>query len=475
MTDKSKTDQKTRRLNTFERLYLLWDYLAKLILESFDDLYTLLVQMFGAVGASLVKGISFVLSWLIGTGTGESRNIFLTLFRIVIGLPIVLAVFVPVFIVILIAGSLATVFGLRNIVEYTLKEQIAAWACVFALIGMAPLFLSNYSLFKISLIFTYAVGVVGLDFLFGQCGIVSLAQSGFMLLGGYITTWLYNGTFGFQVPLIGSLIIGSLSMGLLGLLLGIPSLRVKDSYLVIITLAFTVAMPKFMKAPQMSNYSGLKEGGLQLNPVHVPAIFGSDVVYTYYLVAVICLLLFYFAYRINNHSQIGRGFKTMKCDQEVSMILGIPVVKYKLMAFVLSSIYAGFSGGLLTILTKFIHPDSYTITNSVNMVVGTIVGGQGSILGSLMGGVFLTYEIDLSQYIGSLIPRGESLSNVAFGIAMILFVLFAPRGVAGELTAWLKSKFHGSPVRGTYYTSPPPDYDYLDQRENSFTSDKEKS
>ncbi|MGE0525706.1 MAG: branched-chain amino acid ABC transporter permease, partial [Bdellovibrionales bacterium] len=185
------------------------------------------------------------------------------------------------------------------------------------------------------------------------------------------------------------------------------------------------------------------------------------------------LILFLIAYNLNHNSQIGRAFKTIRCDHEVSMIMGIPVVRYKLAAFVLSGIYGAISGSFLTFLSKFIFPESFTISNSIDFVVATVVGGTGSLLGSVIGGVLMSFETDFFDFMANQLPKGRDLARVMVGILPIVAILLSQKGVAGELNRLFKAVFMNIKIRrGANRIAPPPDYDYFEAAKNSYLKRK---
>jgi branched-chain amino acid transport system permease protein len=190
----------------------------------------------------------------------------------------------------------------------------------------------------------------------------------------------------------------------------------------------------------------------------------SQPTWNYFFVVGIVLFLIIFAYNLMHHSPLGRAFRTIKCDVEVSTILGIPVVKYKLLAFAMSATYASIAGSLIMYLNRFISSDSYTVNDSIDYIVAAVVGGPESILGCAIGGLFLTFQKDLSAGMGNFVLRGNHLARMFYGIIMILVVFVAPRGIAGEFSRKLKSRFISKTQRGKYYYSPPPDYDFLEMK-----------
>lgn len=471
MEQPEKIQSKNKKRNSlYENFILRLDYIQKSITVYLDDVRTFFTEEFGVIGGHVAVRFSEFFTWLLSSDRSKISHWPLLILKAVVGLPLVFIFSLSLFAILLVLGTLSTLFGMRNIAHYSRKEQFAVYAILFLIFAMAPLFLSEYALFRFTLVLVYAIGVLGLDFLIGQCGIVSLASGGFLLTGGYMMTWLNTGMLGVKVPLYISLVLAAIFNGVLGALFGIPALRIKDHYLVIVSIAFTLSIPALLRSPFLISLSGSREGGLFLNEITVPEFLSKlpPYIYKYFVVIIPVLFLIYIAYNIIHHSQIGRAFKSIKCDNEVTMILGVPVVYYKLLAFAVSGVYAAFCGGFLVILTKFISPDSYGSSTSIDFLIANAVGGAGGILGSVFGGAFLAFEPDITHYVANLVPRGKDLARAAYGVILILIILFAPFGVIGDFSKRLKNKFRPRTRRGAFMTSPPPDFDYLEEKKQYF-------
>lgn len=459
----TKETNKNKLRMRLEKLYLAFDYIGKLGFEFLTDIFRLTTLALVIIGQIFASALLRVFVW---ANTSEKKVNFVSFIKRVVGIIAIVFVSAAALITTLVGGSIFGILGFRNLGEYKLKEQLAAWLIFISIVLAAPSFLSGYALYKISLAFAYTLGVIALDFLYGQCGILSLGQGTFLLLGGYITVWCNNGFFGAKVPALLSIGIAAFSMTIIGVFLGAPSLRIKDYYLTIVTLAFSLAIPPIMKSQYLANFSGVREGGISFASIKPPDLLSlmKPETLNYFIVVIPALVLIFIAYNIIHHSQIGRAFKTIRCDNEVSMIMGIPVVRYKFLAFMMCAVYAGFCGGFLTLLTKFIHPESYGFNDSVNFLVASVIGGPGSILGSFVGGTFLAYEQDLTMAIANFLPRGKDLARVSYGLILILAVVFVPMGIAGQLVSLLKSKFLPMGRRGSHQVAPPPDYDFFAQK-----------
>jgi len=464
----------TRRIRLVDNIYYFYDYTLKVLGEYTRNIYQFFQRFIAIVFAKIFLVISVFFVNPFTDGRLIAYKVPLGILRILVGLVLLTVLCITALVGVLIGGTFATLLGFRNIADYSLKEQIAACLTFMIILSVLPFHLSDFWTYKITLIFCYILIIIGFDFLYGQCGIISLGHAGFVFWGAYTTAFFYTGSFGFKLPLLLSLALAAASSFLVGVLLGLPSLRIKDSYLFIITLAFTISLPQIFRSRYMSKYTGLETGGLSVDQNPPPAFLShlmSQTIWNYFYTIGIALVLIIFAYNLLHHSQIGRAFRTIKCDVEVSTIMGIPVFKYKLLASAMSAVYAAVAGGLIMYLNRFIAPDSYGVNDSIDYIVASVIGGPGSILGSSFGGIFLVLEKDIATAVSHMVFKGDHLTRMFYGIFMILVVFIAPRGIVGELTKSLKSALIRSPKRGAYYTSPPADYDFLEMKSPTIKED----
>lgn len=471
MNDSNVRGKSRRGFRWWENVFLKLDKARKSFLQIYDDVMVELNERASELCGTFLQLLARAISFSIAE---KPKSRIIGFFKVIVsplmGIVIAAIISVTLLVATLIGGSVASIVGLRNLGDYSFKAQFWAWLVLLLAAAIAPYFLKEYQLYKVTLAAAFIVGVIGLDLLYGHCGIISLGHGGFLMTSGYFTTWICNGVFAPQCPQLLAVTIGALLNGVFGVILGLPALRAKDYYLVIATMTFSLAVPKILKSQHMASLSGMKEGGLFIReltpPTFLPAI--KPYVWQYFSIIGPSMLLIVFAYFIATRSQIGRAFRTIKCDTEASMIVGIPIVRYKLLAFTLSGVYAGFSGGFLVILSRYISPDSFSLNSSIDFMVANVVGGPGSILGSVFGGIFLAFEQDLTQYVAKFVPNGKDLARMSYGFILIFIILFAPRGIAGELGAWMKTKFQGRLRRGAFSISPPPDYDVIEEKKNRF-------
>ena len=455
---------RTFRVKLVDSAYFLLDRALKRTIVGIDELKFRAAPVFRAP-LGLLSGAIGAIAWL-SRPPGSGASLVSFPFRAAIGIPLVILVGLFASIVALTVASLGAIAGFRNSGTYTAREQLAAWAVPAVLLILLPYLVGDLALSRATNVLTYAILLIGIDVLFGHCGIPTLGHAGFVTIGAYVTAWLYGGTFGVSVPFMVAVFCGGLVGAAMGCLLALPAVRIKDHHLSVTTLAFGLVLPLVLKSRYMENYSGLRDGGLMVSAPEAPKwlAFVKPEAYNYYLIAFSFAALAYFAYNVIRHSQIGRGFKAIKCDVEVAGALGVPVNKLKLLAFTFSAFYAAFAGGLFMLKTGFISPDSYTIHDTVMYNIAIMFGGLCSLPGAVIAGVFMTFEPEVGAKIAELVPRGVQLTYAFTGALMIVMLYFAPRGIAGTITHHLKSRFVHKARRGRNYFTPPPDYNVIEAR-----------
>ncbi|MET0707166.1 MAG: ATP-binding cassette domain-containing protein, partial [Tardiphaga sp.] len=277
-------------------------------------------------------------------------------------------------------------------------------------------------------------GLIGLgfDILFGLTGLLSFGQAAFYGVGGFVTAYLLvSGTLG-SVWL--ALLAGTVAAGLFGLLVGWFAVRRIGIYFTMITLAFG-QMAYFIENSPLSDYTGGENG---IPGVPVPTLgFGASAIRIsaglpmYVLFAVIFFVGYVLARRIVR-SPVGAILLAIKENTGRVAMLGHNVPAYKLTAFVIAALYAGLAGGLLGSFQSYMPPDAFSLETSGQLVVQTIVGGAGTLVGPLVGAAVWLWLRDNLQ----LIPGLATLWKLVLGIAFIVLVIGLRRGICGEIAHW---------------------------------------
>ena len=274
------------------------------------------------------------------------------------------------------------------------------------------------------------MGAVGLNILTGMAGQISLGQGAFIGVGAYASALLVT-KLGFSFWL--ALPLAGLITGLVGLFFGIPSLRIKGLYLAIATLAAQVII-EFVIVHWRSLTNGTS-GILVPSPSIGGFEFDSDNSYFYIIYSFLVLGLLFV--RNLQRTRVGRAFIAVRDNDIAAEVLGVDVFRYKLLAFFISSFYAGVTGSLWAHYTTIITPEHFTIGVSVNYLAMIIIGGLGQVLGAVFGAIFITLLPELLRVIAGTLSGiypniGDSmgaLREIVFGLAVILFLIYEPDGL----------------------------------------------
>jgi len=288
---------------------------------------------------------------------------------------------------------------------------------------LSPLILNRYTIFILNLFAIYALVSIGLNLVMGYTGQISAGHAGFLAIGAYFTAIV--GTKMGWIPPVAVLLAAGLFTGIIGFLLGIPILRLKGFYIAMATLAFGVVVSEIVL--QWSSLTHGDDGFRVPRAILWGFVFDSDKK-LFYLVQPITLGMTLMARNIVR-TRVGRAFLAIRQSEIASQTMGIHLAKYKTSAFAVSAFFAGVAGGLFAYVITYISPDSFSLGVSIDFIAMIVIGGMGSILGSIIGAVILT---GLQQLLSGL-PEVQLL---IFGVLLILFMIFMPRGISGMISDW---------------------------------------
>ena len=300
------------------------------------------------------------------------------------------------------------------------------------------------SVYLLNLIIIHSIVAIGLNILVGYTGQISLGHAGFFAIGAF-TTVMFVGKLG--IPLIFALPLGAFVSASFGFLLGLPSLRLEGPYLAIATMGFGMAVTTIIK--HMEFFGGRM--GLQAPKLY---LFGTALkdIHFYYLIMGIGIVLAIAAIKLFK-TKVGRAFIAIRDSDVAAETMGVNLSYYKTLAFAVSAFYTGIAGGLYAFILGFINPESFHIIMSITFLAMVVVGGVGSIMGSIAGATLMTYlDVKLQAIqdipgLGAILVKFSEeymtmagISNVAiivYGLIMILIVLFEPLGIFG---IWIRTK-----------------------------------
>jgi branched-chain amino acid transport system permease protein len=297
----------------------------------------------------------------------------------------------------------------------------------------APAVLPFFWMDVLNRILVAVIAATGLNILTGFTGQISLGNAAFLAVGGYSTAF-FAGRLGLPFPIV--IPLAGLMSALVGMVFGVPSLRLKGLYLAVATLA-----AHFVVEFTASHWDAVT-GGVNGITVPPPTLGGLDIGsdrHIFYLVLPMTVLLLFFAKNLFR-TKTGKAFVAIR-DQDISAeVMGVNVFKYKLLSFGVSSFYVGVAGSLLAYQAHIISPENFPISVAIDQLGMIIIGGLGSILGSIFGAVFITLLPELLRVatgaLGESFPKlvdlFAPLKQGVFGLAIVLFLLFEPDGMAAR-------------------------------------------
>lgn len=307
------------------------------------------------------------------------------------------------------------------------KLRVAVLLLVVLLI---PLILSNYVVGLLTLCAIASIGAIGLNILTGFTGQISIGVGAFLGVGGY-TSAILTSTLGLSFWI--ALPVAGITTAVVGSLFGVPSLRLKGLYLAIATLAAQVVI--LFVISRWDSLTGGTAGMVLSRPTMGEFSFSSNTSY-YYLCVII--LLFTTLYATNLiRTRTGRAFLAVRDRDVAAQIMGINLFKYKVMAFAISSFFVGIAGALLAHFTMIVSPELYSTHVSIEYLAMILVGGLGSVFGSILGAIFITLLpvglsafIDfISVYMPGMYQLLSAFREFVFGTVIILFLIFEPGGL----------------------------------------------
>lgn len=299
------------------------------------------------------------------------------------------------------------------------------------LLFVFPLFAPHYFISLMNSISISVIVVLGLQLIMGYCGQISFGQAAFMAVGAYTSAILTTKA---GIPFWIALPISGIMAGLVGVIGGAPSLRIKGFYLALATLAVHfIVMWLVLHLKITGGVAGLHPPPPSLGGL----VFDSDKS-MYYIIVPVMLLMTLFAKNLTR-TKIGRAFVAIRDNDLAAEVMGVDLFYHKLLAFFISCFYAGIAGSLWAHWVLVVHPEQFTILHAIFYVGMVIVGGLGRMAGVFFGVLFIRLldEVVLlaSPAIAAAFPAigmhpAASLSVSVFGIVIILFLLFEPRGLA---------------------------------------------
>ena len=316
------------------------------------------------------------------------------------------------------------------------RRLLIAAAVIVGLV--APLVVANFTIFQLTMVMIYGLAILGLNLLTGFNGQFSLGHSAFYGIGAYTAAILMSGSaelsYYWTLPCAGAVCF------VVGILLGLPALRLQGLYLALATFALAVALPQLLKSHVLEGLTGGVQGIVIDKPDPPLGLPINADQWLYYFTLAVLLVMFAAAAGLVR-SRTGRAIMAIRDHPIAASAMGINTARYKTLTFGVSALYTGVAGALGAIVVQFVAPDSFSFLLSVNFLVGLIVGGIGSIPGSLFGGVFVLFVPNIAEKVST------GLSGAVYGIILLLLIFLMPSGAAGfvrRTAAWLARLRHTS-------------------------------
>jgi branched-chain amino acid transport system permease protein len=311
------------------------------------------------------------------------------------------------------------------------RQLLIATTIVVALV--IPFVLKSFLVFQLTLVMVYGLAILGLNLLTGFNGQFSLGHSAFYGIGAYTAAILMEQldlAYYWTLPCAGAVCF------VVGFLFGLPALRLQGLYLALATFALATAMPQILKFQPLEPLTGGVQGIVILKPDPPPGVPLDADQWLYFFTLAVLLIMFAGAANLVK-SRTGRAIMAIRDHPIAAATMGINTALYKTLTFGVSAFYTGVAGALGAIAIQFVAPDSFTFLLSVSLLVGLVVGGVGSIPGSLFGGVFVLFVPNIAERVST------GLAGAIYGVILLLVIYVMPSGAAGFVrfaAARLKSK-----------------------------------
>jgi branched-chain amino acid transport system permease protein len=289
------------------------------------------------------------------------------------------------------------------------------------IVAAIPFVLKNFFIFQITLAIIYAIAILGLNLLTGFNGQFSLGHSAFYAIGAYTAAIMMENM---GLSYLWTLPAAAIVCFVFGFLFGLPALRLEGVYLALATFALAIAIPQALKSSPVEHWTGGVQGIVIIKP---DAPFGlplnSDQ-WLYVFTVAVAIVMYACAANLVN-SRTGRALIAIRDHPVAASAMGINVALYKSLTFGVSALYTGVAGALGAIAIAFVAPDSFTFVLAVTLFVGLVVGGVGSIVGTIAGGFFILFVPNIAESVS------KGLAGAVYGLILLLVIFVMPAGAAG--------------------------------------------
>ena len=339
-------------------------------------------------------------------------------------------------------GNFKESYGQELTIFETDFGRLATVVGLILLFAVVPFVSGAYILYIIITIGIFAIAAIGLNLLIGYTGQISLGHGAFFGVGAYAAAILATKV---GVPFLIAVPAAGVITALVGMVFGIPSVRLKHLYLCIATLAGQIILEYvFVQWESLT-------GGAAGISIPTASLFGLDLGSDriFFFVIFVCFAVMTWMAVNLIRTRYGRAFIAVRDNDQAAEGMGIPIFLYKLLSFAISSFYAGFAGALFAYYMMSITPEPFSLWLSIEYIAMIIIGGLGSIPGAVFGTVFIVVLNEvlslITEFLMNIGTTGVGITiaplrEFAYGLAIVLFIIFEPKGLA-EVWRIVRSNF----------------------------------
>lgn len=271
----------------------------------------------------------------------------------------------------------------------------------------------------------YIILTLSLNLVVGYTGLASLGHAAFSCIGAYVSALLAL-NYGLS-PWLG-LLVGAITAAVLGVLIGAPSLRLKGDYLALATFGLGVIVYSIAK-----NWVSMTRGPMGLPGIPTFSFFSIHLsaVWQYLILVTVFVFITYFVIHRIVISPFGRVLRGIREDEIASLAMGKNVNKYKIIVFVIGAFFAGIAGSLYAHYITFIDPSSFTVIESITILLMVVFGGMGNLKGSFIGASVLVILPELLRFLGMPSSIAAPLRQMIYGLLLVILMLKRPQGIIG--------------------------------------------
>ena len=278
----------------------------------------------------------------------------------------------------------------------------------------------------------YAIAALGLNLVVGYTGLLSLCQAGFLAIGAYTTAVLMNT---YHIGFWEAMFFSGVIAAMFGLIIGMPTLRLRGDYLAIATLGFGEIVQNVIM-----NWDSVTNGPMGIHSIPGPKLFGMTLSssidqYKPVWVAIIWLIvaLTYYLIRKLIRSRIGRALEAIREDEIAASSMGINTAKYKVGVFIACAFLGGIAGSLYAGYSQAVAPLTFNFMMSIMILCMVVLGGLGNSFATIVGAIIITIASELPRLIGISHRIPPQLNQVLFGCILVFMMIYRPQGIIGRI------------------------------------------